>query len=206
MHSGAAACEGGSSAPSLPAANSDAVAPVGAGAWAGAGRSPPPFLSGIPTSAGLVAAFLGQVVWVAARADPASPPDDLAAASGRACSAPDDFVLSSDRFGRYSSVCRLLLSDSEVCGSDHPRRYAAAPSAVVGVCTDRSAFVGCCSEILGARPGVMETSADRQGGEVSAVFVVVGLLDSAVSSAADAAVSDQAVSDLVVRVFDLVED
>lgn len=94
----AAACEGGSSARSLPAANSDAVAPAGAGAWVVALRSQPPFLSGILASVG---PFSGRVVWVAARTDPASPlADDLA--SGRACSARDDFVLlSSDRFGRF---------------------------------------------------------------------------------------------------------
>lgn len=98
MHLEAAACAEGSSARSLRAANSDAVAPVGAGAWVVALRSPIPFLSGIPVSVG---PFSGQVVWVAARTDPASPQVyDLAEqASGRA---PDDFVLlSSDRFGRF---------------------------------------------------------------------------------------------------------
>lgn len=195
------------------------MAPEDVGAWAGVVRNLPPFLSGIPTSAVLVAAFLGQLVLVAApldvpvvapvwshgevQTDLASPLNDLAVASDHACSALDNF--SSGHFERScvprcSPAFRQALCGSElllVGDSEHLRD--AAPSGVE-VCTDRLAFVD-CSEILVAQQDG-RISAARRDDEVWVFFV--GPLDSVVSFVEDVAVSDQVVLDLVVRVLDLV--
>lgn len=195
------------------------MAPEDVGAWVAVVRNLLPFLSGIPTSAALVATFSDQLVLVAApldvpvvapvwsygeaQTDLASPLNDLAVASDHACSAPDNF--SSGHFER-SCVPRCSPAflqapcDSELLlMGDSGHRQDAAPSGVE-VCTGRSAFVDCSEILVAQQDGGI--SAARRDDEVFVVFV--GPLDSVVSFVANVAVSGQGVLDLVVRVLDLV--